>query len=150
LLIYSQMWCKDHVWSYDFVHERTKDKRSFRILTAIDEFTRENLGKVVRRKFTSLDVIEALSQLFITRGLPKHICSNNGPEFASIATRLVHKRTVITNRSVEELKTLAFCESYLGGDRTSEITLSFSAFSGGGARRAYHGELYNLCYNFWI
>ena len=41
---------KDHVWSYDFVHERTKDKRSFRILTVIDEFTRESLGTVVRKK----------------------------------------------------------------------------------------------------
>ena len=76
---------KDHVWSYDFVHERTKDKRSFRVLTVIDEFTRESLGTVVRRKFTSLDVIEVLSELFITRGLPKHIRSDNGPEFTSRA-----------------------------------------------------------------
>ena len=74
---------KDHVWSYDFVHERTKNKRSFRILTIIDEYTRESLGTVVRRKFTSLDVIEVLSELFITRGLPKHIRSDNGPEFTS-------------------------------------------------------------------
>jgi len=78
---------KDHVWSYDFVHERTKDNRSFRILTVIDEFTRESLGTVVRRKFTSLDVIEVLSELFITRGLPKHIRSDNGPEFTSRAIR---------------------------------------------------------------
>ena len=56
---------KDHVWSYDFVHERTKDNRSFRILTIIDEFTRESLGTVVRRRFTSLDVIKVLSELFI-------------------------------------------------------------------------------------
>ena len=54
---------KDHVWSYDFVHERTKDNRSFRILTVIDEFTRESLGTVVRRRFTSLDVIEVLSYI---------------------------------------------------------------------------------------
>ena len=78
---------KDHVWSYDFVHERTKDNRSFRILTVIDEFTRESLGTVVRRRFTSLDVIEVLSELFITRGLPKHIRSDNGPEFTSRAIR---------------------------------------------------------------
>ena len=49
---------KDDVWSYDFVYERTHDKRSFRILTIIDEFSRESLATVVRRKFTSLDVIE--------------------------------------------------------------------------------------------
>ena len=78
---------KDHVWSYDFVHERTKDNRSFRILTVIDELTRESLGTVVRRRFTSLDVIEVLSELFITRGLPKHIRSDNGPEFTSRAIR---------------------------------------------------------------
>ena len=49
--------------------------------------SRESLGTVVRRKFTSLDVIEVLSELFITRGLPKHIRSDNGPEFTSRAIR---------------------------------------------------------------
>ena len=78
---------KDHVWSYDFVHERTKDNRSFRSLTVIDEFTRESLATVVRGRFTSLDVIEVLSELFITRGLPKHIRSDNGPEFTSRVIR---------------------------------------------------------------
>ena len=53
----------------------------------IDEFTRESLGAVVRRKFTSLDVIEVLSELFITRGLPKHIRSDNGPEFTLTTTQ---------------------------------------------------------------
>ena len=53
------------------MYERTHDKRSFRILTIIDEFSRESLATVVRRKFTSLDVIETLSELFIARGLPK-------------------------------------------------------------------------------
>ena len=71
--------------THDFVHERTKDNRSFRILTIIDEFTRESLGTVVRRRFTSLDVIEVLSELFITRGLPNPIRSDNGPEFTSRA-----------------------------------------------------------------
>ena len=70
-----------HVCSYDFVHERTKDKRSFRILTVIDGFTRESLGTVVERKFTSLDLIEVLSELFITQGFPKYIRSDDGPEF---------------------------------------------------------------------
>jgi hypothetical protein len=54
-----------HVWSYDFIHERTKDKRSFRILTVIDGFTRESLGTVVRKKFTSLDVIEVFFQNYL-------------------------------------------------------------------------------------
>ena len=57
----------------------------FRILTVIDEFTRENLDMVVGRRFTFIDVIEVLSKLFITRGLPKHIRLDNGPEFTSRA-----------------------------------------------------------------
>ena len=59
---------KDHVWSYDFVHERTKDNRSFRILTIIDEFTRESLGTVVRRRFTSLDVIKFYQSYLLHEG----------------------------------------------------------------------------------
>jgi transposase InsO family protein len=61
---------KDHVWSYDFVHERTKDKRSFRILTVIDEFTRESLGTVVRRKFTSMDVMKFYQSYLLHGGCP--------------------------------------------------------------------------------
>ena len=76
---------KDHVWSYDFVHDRTHDNRSFRVLTLIDEFSRESLALEVKRRFTSLDVIEVLSGLFITRGLPEYIRSDNGPEFTSKA-----------------------------------------------------------------
>lgn len=75
----------NHVWSYDFVFDRTHDNRSFRVLTLIDEFSRENLALEVKRRFTSLDVIEVLSDLFITRGLPEYIRSDNGPEFTSKA-----------------------------------------------------------------
>ena len=75
----------NHVWSYDFVYDRTQDKRSFRVLTLIDEFTKESLALEARRRFTSLDVIEVLSDLFITRGLPEYIRSDNGPEFTSQA-----------------------------------------------------------------
>ena len=74
-----------HVWSYDFVHERTHDNRSFRILTLIDEFSKESLALEAKRRFPSLDVIEVLSELFITRGLPEYIRSDNGPEFTSKA-----------------------------------------------------------------
>jgi transposase InsO family protein len=52
-------------------------------LTLIDEFSRESLALEVKRRFTSLDVIEVLSDLFITRGLPEYIRSDNGPEFTS-------------------------------------------------------------------
>ncbi len=59
---------KNHVGSYDFVHERTHDNRSMRILTVIDEFSRESLATEVRRSFRSMDVIEVLSDLFIIHG----------------------------------------------------------------------------------
>jgi transposase InsO family protein len=73
----------NHVWSYDLVQDRTHDGRVFRILTIIDEFTRECLALPVKRKMTSMDVIEALSDLFLTRGMPDYIRSDNGSEFTS-------------------------------------------------------------------
>ncbi len=78
---------KDHVWSYDFMVERTNDGRAFKILTIIDEFTRESLSIKVNRKSTSQDVIDELFHLFIFRGIPEYICSDNGPEFTARAVR---------------------------------------------------------------
>ena len=60
----------DHVWSYDFVHHRTYDGRAFRMLNVLDEFTRESLAIRVRRKLSSIDVIDVLTDLFILRGIP--------------------------------------------------------------------------------
>ncbi len=78
---------KDHVWSYDFVMARTSDGRSFRILTLIDEYTRECLALLVDRRITCQDVIDQLFNLFILRGIPEHIRSDNGPEFTAKAIR---------------------------------------------------------------
>jgi putative transposase len=78
---------KDHVWSYDFMVERTSDGRAFRILNIIDEFTRECLATKVARKMSSEDVIDELFKLFIFRGIPEHIRSDNGPEFTAKAVR---------------------------------------------------------------
>jgi transposase InsO family protein len=74
---------KDHVWSYDFMTARTAEGRSFRILTILDEYTRECLAILVKRHLTSRDVIDVLFELFIFRGIPEHIRSDNGPEFTS-------------------------------------------------------------------
>ncbi len=74
---------KDHVWSYDFVKSRTSDGRSFRILTMIDEYSRECLAMLVNRSITSQDVIDQLFNLFILRGIPEHIRSDNGTEFTA-------------------------------------------------------------------
>jgi putative transposase len=78
---------KDHVWSYDFVLARTSDGRAFRILAILDEFTRECLAMLVSRRITSQDVIDQLFQLFVLRGIPEHIRSDNGPEFTAHAIR---------------------------------------------------------------
>jgi putative transposase len=78
---------KDHVWSYDFMVERTSNGRDFRILNIIDEFTRECLSIKVNRKIISQDVIDELFNLFILRGIPEHIRSDNGPEFTARAIR---------------------------------------------------------------
>ena len=78
---------KDHVWSYDFVQDRTADGRPFRILTLIDEYTRECLSLTVARKLNSQNVLDELSTLFLTRGIPEHIRSDNGPEFTAKAVR---------------------------------------------------------------
>ncbi len=77
----------NHVWSYDFVEDRTHNGRKYRMLNIIDEFTRECLAIHVNRKLNSTDVIDVLSDLFIMRGVPGHVRSNNGPEFVAKAVR---------------------------------------------------------------
>ncbi len=77
----------NHVWSYDFVESRTHDGRKFRMLNLIDEFTRECLAIRIDRRLRSTDVIDVLSDLFILRGVPDHIRSDNGPEFIAKAVR---------------------------------------------------------------
>jgi putative transposase len=78
---------KDHIWSYDFMVERTTNGRAIKILNIIDEFTRECLSVKVNRRIKSQDVIEELFNLFIFRGIPEHIRSDNGPEFTARAVR---------------------------------------------------------------
>jgi len=77
----------NHVWSYDFVHDRTDDGRVYRTLNIIDEFTREALTIRVDRKLNSIDVVDALTDLFILRGPPAFIRSDNGPEFIAEKVR---------------------------------------------------------------
>jgi transposase InsO family protein len=78
---------RDHVWSYDFVHHRTDDGRAFRTLNILDEYGRECLAIRVKRKLNSTDVIDVLIDLFILRGVPAYIRSDNGPEFVAEAVR---------------------------------------------------------------
>jgi putative transposase len=77
----------NHVWSYDFVEDRTHDGRKYRMLNVIDEFTHECLVIRVSRKLKAVDVIDVLSDLFILRGVPGHVRSDNGPEFVAKAVQ---------------------------------------------------------------
>jgi putative transposase len=78
---------RNHVWSYDFVEDRTHKGRKYRMLNVIDEFTHECLAIRVARRLKAIDVIDVLSDLFILRGVPGHLRSDNGPEFVAKALR---------------------------------------------------------------
>ena len=77
----------NHVWSYDFVSDRTGEGRAVRMLTVIDECSRECLAIYVARKITAMDVLETLAALFVERGTPDFIRSDNGPEFVADIVR---------------------------------------------------------------
>lgn len=77
----------NHVWSYDFVMDRTHNGRALKMLTIVDEYTRECLSIDVGRSLTSISVLERLADLFIQRGAPEYIRSDNGPEFTAKKVR---------------------------------------------------------------
>ena len=77
----------NHVWSYDFVQHRTHDGRAYRMLNIVDEFSRECLAIRINRRLNSNDVIDVLSNLFLLRGVPAYIRSDNGPEFIAKVVR---------------------------------------------------------------
>jgi len=78
---------KDHVWSYDFMIDRTTNGKAFKVLNIIDEYTRECLATLVDRKIKADDVIDQLFNLFVFRNIPEHLRSDNGPEFTARAVR---------------------------------------------------------------
>jgi transposase InsO family protein len=78
---------KDHVWAWDFIHDRTADGRPLKWLSVVDEFTRECLVLEVRRGLTAAAVVAALAEVVRRRGAPRHIRSDNGPEFIARAIR---------------------------------------------------------------
>ena len=77
----------NHVWAYDFVEDRTREGRKFRTLNVVDEFSRECLAIRVGRRLGSTEVIDVLTDLFINRGIPAYIRSDNGPEFVATAVK---------------------------------------------------------------
>lgn len=77
----------NHVWTYDFVMDRTEDCRRMKLLTVVDEYTRECLAIEVARSLTAHDVTRVLERLFAERGAPAHVRSDNEPEFIAAAVR---------------------------------------------------------------
>ena len=92
---------KNHVWSYDFVHDRTYNGKAIRMLTVIDEHTRECLAIETGRKLNSQNVMDVLSQLFIEHGTPQYIRSDNGPEFIAKRLRWWLKRNQVGTLFIE-------------------------------------------------
>ena len=106
----------NHVWSYDFVHHATHDGRSMRLLTLVDEFTREALAIKVNRKLNSMDVIETLAEVMLTHGIPEHIRSDNGPEMTAKIVRDWFPRVGVNTLYIEPGSPWenGFCESFNG------------------------------------
>lgn len=77
----------DHVWTWDFIHDRTATGQPLKWFAITDEYTRECLALEVARSITADHVLEMLTHLFETRGVPAHIRSDNGPEFIARAIR---------------------------------------------------------------
>ena len=78
---------RDHVWSYDFLFDRTRDGRAVKVLSVIDEYTRECLALRAERSLKSEEVLEVLDDLFMRRGIPEHVRSDNGPELTAEVVR---------------------------------------------------------------
>lgn len=74
---------KNHVWSYDFVSDRLMNGKKFKMLTVIDEYTRESLEILTEHSLKADDVLAVLAKLFVEKGLPDYIRSDNGPEFTA-------------------------------------------------------------------
>ena len=92
---------RNHVWSYDFLQTHTHDSRIVRLLTIIDEYTRECLAIDIGRKLKKEDVLERLTSLFVCRGIPEHIRSDNGSEFTAKAVRSWLQRLGIKTLYIE-------------------------------------------------
>ncbi len=76
-----------HVWSYDFAMDSTEEGRRLKVMPVVDEYTRECLSLAVERSITAEDVVDTLGRLFVERGAPGYIRSDNGPEFVAKAVK---------------------------------------------------------------
>lgn len=89
------------VWCWDFIHDRDERGRPLKWLLIEDEFTREGLALEVKRSMKATDVIDVLAELMLIRGVPRHIRSDNGPEFIAAAIRSYLERAGVKTLYVE-------------------------------------------------
>ena len=92
---------RNHVWSYDFVFDRTEDGRQLKFMPVLDEYTRESLALEVERSIKGNDVVEILAYLFQVHGEPEFIRSDNGPEFVSKAVKKWLKESGVKTLFIE-------------------------------------------------
>jgi putative transposase len=92
---------QDHVWTWDFVFDRTSSGTTLKWLSIVDEHTRECLALKVARSITSEDVIDTLAELFAMRGVPRCVRSDNGPEFIAQAIGQWFAKTSVTSLYIE-------------------------------------------------
>ncbi len=120
---------KNDVWSYDFVMDQTSDGKRLKMLPVVDEFTRECLTIEVERHMTARDVVDTLKYLFEVRGVPRHIRSDNGPEFIAEAVRQWLKQSGAATLYIEPGSPWenAYSESFNG--RLEDELLNREAFA---------------------
>jgi transposase InsO family protein len=120
---------KDHVWSYDFVMDRTEDGRRLKMMPVVDEHTRECLAIKVERSITSSAVIGTLERLFRERGAPAFIRSDNGPEFVAAALKRWLEASGVRTLYIEPGSPWenAYTESFIG--RLGDELLKREAFT---------------------
>jgi putative transposase len=92
---------QDHVWTWDFLFDRTRNGRSLKWFSLVDEYTRECLALEVHRRMTSQEIIEVLTEVLLLRGAPENIRSDNGPEFIAQAIRRWLERTDVKSLYIE-------------------------------------------------
>jgi putative transposase len=92
---------QDHVWTWDFVFDRTASGTTLKWLSIVDEHTRECLALKVGRSITSEDVIDTLAELFAMRGVPRSVRSDNGPEFIALAIQGWFEKTGVASLYIE-------------------------------------------------
>lgn len=139
---------RDHVWAWDFIHDRTADGKALKWLSVVDEHTRECLALEVGRGVAARRVTEVLDRLLAERGVPGHIRSDNGPEFVATAVR-----RWVAERGVEVLYIApaspwenGYAESFHGKVRDEFLTaeefgsVREAAVLGAEWRRAYNHD----------